>query len=106
MTFGKWKYEQCSDQELVTYARQGDLQAFDVLARRFRGGITLVAQQILGFRSLAEDVAQEVLVPGFQKTRQLKDTTKSAVWLYAITRHQALRIALKERTIRRQIPRC
>ncbi len=95
----KRPYEPYTDPELIACARRGDPLAFDELAYRFRGGITQVAQQILGSRCMAEDVAQEVLLVAFKRLWQLKDPNKPAAWLYAIARHHALRLASRERGV-------
>ena len=85
-----------SDRELVHIAQLGSREAYNELVVRFRGAVLLVAEQILGSRDLAQDVAQEVFLMAFGALAQLQTPEKFASWLYAITRHRARRVALRE----------
>src|SRR5690349_13703668 len=86
--------------DLVMAALLGDLDAFDALVRRFRGAIIIVAEETLGCRDQAEDVAQEVFLLAFKALPQLQDPTKFSSWLYAIARHRARRVAVQTRRVR------
>jgi RNA polymerase sigma-70 factor (ECF subfamily) len=86
--------------ELVMAALLGDLDAFDALVRRFRGAIIIVAEETLGCRDQAEDVAQEVFLLAFKALPQLQDPAKFSSWLYAIARHRARRVAMQASRIR------
>jgi RNA polymerase sigma-70 factor (ECF subfamily) len=88
---------QVSEEQLVLGALLGDLTAFDALVRRYRGAVVLVAAQVLGRRDLAEEVAQEAFLLAFKALPQLEHPAKFAGWLYAITRHRARRIVMRER---------
>jgi RNA polymerase sigma-70 factor (ECF subfamily) len=83
------------EETLVLRALLGDLKAFDALVSRFRRAIILVAEQTLGSREAAEDVAQEVFLLAFKALPQLQDPAKFSSWLYAITRHRARRVAMQ-----------
>jgi RNA polymerase sigma-70 factor (ECF subfamily) len=90
------RYPEVADEQLVLAALVGDLAAFDELVRRFRGAVTLVAAQTLGTRNgAAEDVAQDAFLIAFKALPQLGEPAKFAGWLYAITRHRALRVGAK-----------
>jgi RNA polymerase sigma-70 factor (ECF subfamily) len=78
----------------------GDLDAFDALVRRFRGAIIIVAEETLGCRDQAEDVAQEVFLLAFKALPQLQEPTKFSSWLYAIARHRARRVAMQASRVR------
>jgi RNA polymerase sigma-70 factor, ECF subfamily len=84
-----------AEETLVIQALLGDLAAFDTLVRRFRRAVILVAEQNLGSREAAEDVAQEVFLLAFKALPQLQDPAKFSSWLYAITRHRARRVAMQ-----------
>ncbi|HZP81220.1 MAG TPA: sigma-70 family RNA polymerase sigma factor [Chthonomonadaceae bacterium] len=84
------------DEELVLSALLGHIQAFDELVRRFRGAVIFVAEQTLGSREAAEDVAQEAFLLAYKALPQLHDPAKFASWLYAITRHRARRVGARE----------
>jgi RNA polymerase sigma-70 factor (ECF subfamily) len=81
--------------ELVMAALLGDLGAFDALVRRFRGAVIIVAEETLGCRDHAEDVAQEVFLLAFKALPQLNDPERFGSWLYAIARHRARRVSMQ-----------
>ncbi|WP_309720109.1 sigma factor, partial [Armatimonas sp.] len=54
------------DAELVVLATLGSFPAFDELIRRYRGAITLVAEQIVRSRAIAEEIAQETFLAAFK----------------------------------------
>lgn len=78
------------DRVLAVAAMLGDLDAFDVLVRRYRPAAVRTAERIVG-RDGAEDVAQEALLLAFRALPALEEPGKFAAWLHAITRRCALR---------------
>src|SRR5262245_52485741 len=78
------------DEALVLGAVLGDLRSFDTLILRYRSAAYRVAQSIAG-TELAEDALQEALLSAFKALPSLEEPEKFASWLYAITRHAALR---------------
>jgi RNA polymerase sigma-70 factor (ECF subfamily) len=90
-------YPVASDEELVLRTLMGDTAAYDELVLRFRPGAVLVAEQVLGSRWAAEDVAQDALFQAYRALPTLADPAKFPAWLRAIARHRALRVATGER---------
>jgi RNA polymerase sigma-70 factor, ECF subfamily len=84
------------DHLLVVAAILGDLDAFAELVSRYRAAVLRAAQNIVG-REDAEDVAQEALLLAFKALPSIEDPGKFAAWLFAITRHRALRFGKRER---------
>lgn len=87
--------ENLPDDLLVGFAILGDLRSFDVLALRYRKAVLRVAQ-VYANTELAEDIVQEALLIAFKALPTIDDPAKFASWLYAITRHAALRISKSE----------
>lgn len=85
---------------LVSDAKDGDLQAFDVLVLRYRPAVTLMARQIVRERELAEDVVQDSFVTAFKSLGQLDDYERFAAWLGVIVRRKAMRLAAGEKHVR------
>ncbi len=81
------------ERALVAWAIEGDLRAFDELARRYRPGLTVLAGKIAGCRDLAEDAVQDGLLAAFKALPQLGHPERFAAWLGAIVRHRARRLA-------------
>ena len=90
-------YPIASDEELVRRALMKDQAAYDELVRRFRPGLVLFAEQVLGSRWAAEDVAQDALLQAYRSLPTLANPAKFPAWLRAIARHRALRVAAGER---------
>jgi RNA polymerase sigma-70 factor, ECF subfamily len=83
------------DEALVVASILGDLDAFDLLATRYRAAAVRAAQSVVG-REDAEDVAQDALLLAFKALPSIEDPAKFAAWLSAITRHRALRFGKRE----------
>ncbi|MGA9768254.1 MAG: sigma-70 family RNA polymerase sigma factor [Blastocatellia bacterium] len=83
------------DEVLVVASIVGDLDAFELLATRYRAAVVRTAQAIVG-REDAEDVAQDALLLAFKALPSIEDPAKFAAWLSAITRHRAFRIGKRE----------
>jgi RNA polymerase sigma-70 factor (ECF subfamily) len=89
-------HRQATDEQLVLAALVGGIPAFDELVRRYRAAVIHVAEQVIGSRAAAEDVAQEVFLLAFKALQSLDEPAKFAGWLRAIARHRAHRVATRE----------
>jgi len=87
------QFPQFSEEELVLAALVGDFEAFDELVRRYRGAVVAIAEQAVGSREAAEDVAQEAFLLAFKALPQLDDPGRFGGWLCAITKRRAWRVA-------------
>src|ERR1700722_1007712 len=85
-----------ADTDLVRIAQVGSQEACNELVRRFRGAATMVARQIVRSEQSAEDVAQDALINAIQALPRLQEPEKFPGWLYAITRHRAQYVAIRE----------
>jgi RNA polymerase sigma-70 factor (ECF subfamily) len=88
--------ENLPDETLVIAAILGDLRSFDALVLRYRAAAYRVAQSIAG-NELAEDAVQESLLLAFKALPSIEEPAKFASWLYAITRHVAMRMSRSSR---------
>jgi RNA polymerase sigma-70 factor (ECF subfamily) len=97
----KTRPENLPDETLVIAAILGDLRSFDALVLRYRPATYRVAQSIIGNsgagNELAEDAVQESLLLAFKALPSIEEPAKFASWLYAITRHVALRMSRSSR---------
>lgn len=89
-------YSRATDTELVLESLVGNLRAYDELVRRYRAAVVLTAEQAIGSRAVAEEVAQEAFLIAFKALPQLEEPAKFAGWLRMITRHRAQRVATRE----------
>jgi RNA polymerase sigma-70 factor (ECF subfamily) len=86
------------DVALVDRARQGDVQAFDVLVRKYERQIFRIAQHITQNREDAEDVMQDAFLKAYEKLEQFQGNSKFYTWLVRIAVNESLMRLRKRRT--------
>jgi RNA polymerase sigma-70 factor (ECF subfamily) len=83
---------------LVTQAREGDMQAFSALVRRYEGKIFRLAMHVTQNREDAEDVLQETFMKAYEHLDQFKGDSKFYTWIVRIAVNQALMKLRRRRT--------
>lgn len=78
------------DAWLVGRALGGDLEAYEALVRRHRDRIFRIALRVLGDRSDAEDVAQEVVLQLWTGPAAFSGTAAFTTWLYRVVVNRCL----------------
>lgn len=74
-----------SDEELVRSYLEGDQKAFEELVVRYETTIINMAYRLLGNRSDASDVCQEVFVLLLRKIGSFRGEAKFSTWLYRVS---------------------
>ncbi len=77
--------ERLTDEELVRDFLAGDHAAFEELATRYQPAIMNMAYRLLGNRSDAGDVCQEVFVLLLRKLGSFRGEAKFSTWLYRVS---------------------
>ena len=72
------------DATLVVRAREGDVDAFEDLVRRYQLPVYRIAVRILDDRCSAADIAQEAFVTAWRRLPEVKAEQAFAAWLYRI----------------------
>jgi RNA polymerase sigma-70 factor (ECF subfamily) len=78
------------DRALVDRARAGDIEAFEMLVRRYQGWVFSLAVRMLGDRAEAEDMAQEIFLKAYRGLKKFKGASRFSTWLYTIASHHCL----------------
>ena len=78
------------DSWLVDRARTGDVEAYEALVRRHRDRIFRIALRMLGDRSDAEDVAQDVVIQLWTGLASFAGTSAFTTWLYRVVVNRCL----------------
>ena len=78
-----------STQELVARVRSGDEEAFRLIFDRYSRPVLSFIYDMVGDRSLAEDLAQETFVRAFRGLDSLREESKLSTWLFAIAKNCA-----------------
>jgi RNA polymerase sigma-70 factor (ECF subfamily) len=72
------------DAELVRQVLAGRTEAYTDLVQRWAGRVTALCHARVGRPDVAEDLAQEALVRGFEELRSLADPERFGPWLAGI----------------------
>ena len=86
-----------SDRDLVKASCQGDRTAYAGLVRRHYGEVFLVCLGVLGNIHDAEDVAQDAMIKGFERIRQLRQGSQFGGWVIAIARNLSVNLLRSRR---------
>ena len=77
--------QQNYEDELVTAAQQGDVQAFEQLYRLFEKRIYALCMRMLANESLAEELLQEAFIKAWRAIGSFKGDSKFGTWMYRLT---------------------
>jgi RNA polymerase sigma-70 factor (ECF subfamily) len=88
--------------ELVRRARGGDLEAYDVLVKRYQERIFATIYHMTSNHEDANDLAQESFIKAFQALKSFKGGSSFYTWLYRIAVNKTINF-LKQRKNRRHM---
>jgi len=78
-----------SSEELVVRARTGDEEAFRLIFDRYSRPVLSFIYDMVGERSLAEDLTQETFVRAYKGLGGLREEARLSTWLFAIAKNVA-----------------
>ncbi len=73
-----------SDEQLIAKFQLGDLQAYDILVRRYKDQLLNFVYRFVGNRSDAEDIVQETFLRVYKNKHMYKEISKFSTWVYTI----------------------
>jgi RNA polymerase sigma-70 factor, ECF subfamily len=79
-----------ADAYLVARAREGYLDAYEMLVRRHSAMAYRVALRLCGNHHDAQDAAQEALIAAWQNLGRFRDDSSFSTWLYQIVTRRTL----------------
>ena len=91
------------DNDLVMASCRGDRSAYADLVRRHHNHVFLVCLGVLGHVHDAEDVAQDALIKGFERIRQLRDGSQFGGWIVKIARNLSINLLRKRQVTERAV---
>lgn len=92
------------ESELLARLRQGDDEAYAAIFREHYSWLVLSAARLLGDRSLAEEVVQDVMLELWRRREALTLTGPLRAYLHQSTRNRALNHLRHGRTVRQSEP--
>ncbi len=86
----KINFESCSDEDLAILWKNGDINAFEEIVRRYQGKVYATAYRVTGNREDALDVTQEVLVKAYEKINQWEPRGSFLPWLLRLAVNRSI----------------
>ena len=78
------------DLGVLRKAQRGDERAFSIIVRAYEGPIFNYVLRLVGDRSLAEDLTQEVFLRVYQGLPNFSLRSKFTTWLFQVTKNRVL----------------
>jgi RNA polymerase sigma-70 factor, ECF subfamily len=85
------------DVTLAVRAQEGDVAAFEALARRHQAALYRVAVRVMGDAGEAEDALQEALVDAWRRIGSFRGDASFSTWMYRIVTNRCVGM-LRKRT--------
>jgi len=85
------------DADLISKARRGDVEAFNLLISRWEKRVYNYLLRILQNREDALDLSQDVFLKAYQSLRKLEDPERFAAWLFRIAHNEAYSLFRKRK---------
>jgi RNA polymerase sigma-70 factor (ECF subfamily) len=88
-----------TDENLIIKFQNGDVQAFDILVKRYKDRLLNFVYRFVGNRADAEDIIQETFIKVYKNKHLYNPTAKFITWLFTIASNVA-KSELRKRRIR------
>lgn len=87
------------DLTLVVRAQEGDVRAFETLARRHQAVLYRIAVRVMGDATEAEDALQEALLDAWRRIGQFRGDSAFSTWMYRIVTNRCMGMLRKRRAV-------
>ncbi|WP_300009052.1 sigma-70 family RNA polymerase sigma factor [Pseudonocardia sp.] len=84
---------------LVVRAQEGDVHAFEVLARRHQEALFRLALRVMGDRGEAEDALQEALLDAWRRIGRFRGDSAFSTWMYRVVTNRCLGMLRRRRPL-------
>jgi len=88
-------FREVEDQDLVSKAQQGKVEAYNVLVSRWEKKIYNYLLRLIRNPEDAMDVSQDVFLKAYQSLRRLENPARFGPWLYRIAHNEAYSLLRK-----------
>ena len=83
-------FREVEDRDLIAKARQGDVEAYNLLVSRWEKRIFNYLLRLVSNREDALDISQETFLKAYQNLRKLDDPARFSAWLFRIAHNLAM----------------
>jgi len=90
-------FREVEDRDLIAKARQGDVEAYNLLVSRWEKRIFNYLLRLVSNREDALDISQETFLKAYQNLRKLDDPARFSAWLFRIAHNEAFSLLRKKR---------
>ena len=87
------------DLTLVVRAQEGDVRAFEALARRHQATLYRLAARVMGDRAEAEDALQEALLDAWRRIDRFRGDSAFSTWMYRVVTNRCIAMLRKRRPV-------
>lgn len=87
------------DLTLVVRAQEGDVRAFEELARRHQAALYRTAVRVMGDPAEAEDALQEALLDAWRRIGHFRGDAAFSTWMYRIVTNRCLGMLRRRRPV-------
>src|SRR5246500_1636353 len=98
MNANSTQFAASKDLDLVHASKQGDVDAFNQLVKRYDRRLLRISQTVTRNREDSEDAVQEALLKAFQNLADFREDSQFSTWLTRIAVNQSLMKVRKQRT--------
>jgi RNA polymerase sigma-70 factor (ECF subfamily) len=84
---------------LLVRAQEGDVRAFEVLARRHQAALYRVALRVMGDVGEAEDALQEALLDAWRRIDRFRGESAFSTWMYRVVTNRCLGMLRRRRPV-------
>jgi RNA polymerase sigma-70 factor, ECF subfamily len=88
-------FREAEDRDLVAKARQGHVDAYNLLVSRWEKRVYNYLLRLTSHREDAMDITQDVFLKGWQNLNRLEDDARFAPWLFRIAHNEAYSLLRK-----------
>jgi RNA polymerase sigma-70 factor (ECF subfamily) len=90
-------FREVEDRDLIAKARQGHVDAYNVLVSRWEKRVFNYLLRLVGHREDALDLSQDVFLKAYQHLKKLDDPARFPAWLFRIAHNEAYSLLRKAR---------
>lgn len=91
--------DELDESTLVVRAQEGDVRAFETLARRHQAALYRLAVRVMGDPGEAEDALQEALIDAWRRIAKFRGDSAFSTWMYRVVTNRCIGMLRRRRPV-------